>query len=413
MTDTAQPIPHTGSLPPDSHSGSNPDLYAWLAQRLADHPQHRITFAEFMDAVLYHPQHGYYAAHADQIGLEGDFVTSPHLGSDFAELLAVQLAQMWDILGQPHPFYLVEMGAGQGRMAEDLLRYLHKERYDCFAALHYLIVEQSAALIAAQQQRLAPMAEAGARLSWPTWDEIPADAIVGCCFSNELPDAFPVHQVIVHQGKLRELYVTLDAQGQFQEVVDDLSTPQLTDYFTRIGIELTAYPDGYRTEVNLAALDWLQTVAERLQRGYVLTIDYGHPASRYYSPARSQGTLQCYYQHGHHSNPYSYLGHQDLTSHVDFTTLQQQGERCGLHNVGFTQQGLFLMALGLGDRLADLSTPTPDLSFTHILHRREVLHALMNPMGLGNFGVLVQSKGLTVDQQSQPLRGLTMPPLMG
>ena len=173
------------------------------------------------------------------------------------------------------------------------------------------------------------------------------------------------------------------------------------------------YPEGYRTEVNLAALDWLETVSDRLQRGYVVTIDYGYPASRYYAPARSQGTLQCYYQHQHHGDPYIHVGQQDLTAHVNFTALERQGDRCGLQNLGFTQQGLFLMALGLGDRLTALSAGGSTIAtaddISRIFQRREVLHSLMDPMGLGNFGVLVQSKGLSDAEQERSLKGLQQP----
>ncbi|HEY9646747.1 MAG TPA: SAM-dependent methyltransferase, partial [Chroococcidiopsis sp.] len=169
--------------------------------------------------------------------------------------------------------------------------------------------------------------------------------------------------------------------------------------------------EGYRTEVNLAALDWLATVASRLQRGYVLTIDYGYPASRYYSRGRSQGTLQCYYQHAYHSDPYIHVGRQDITAHVDFTSLERQGDRCGLQTLGFIPQGLFLMALGLGDRLMQLSDPAVvgNLTVTDIIHRREALHSLMNPTGLGNFGVLIQQKGLPAAAMESPLKGLQMP----
>ena len=145
----------------------------------------------------------------------------------------------------------------------------------------------------------------------------------------------------------------------------------------------------------------------------MLTVDYGYAAERYYSPARSQGTLQCYYQHSHHSNPYIHVGNQDITAHVDFTALERHGERYGLTTVGFTQQGLFLMALGLGDRIAELSqlSPSSELSMNDILRRRDALHALINPMGLGNFGVLVQSKGLTDREQLVVPKGLDIPPI--
>ena len=140
-----------------------------------------------------------------------------------------------------------------------------------------------------------------------------------------------------------------------------------------------------------------------MQQGYLLTIDYGYTAARYYNPMRSQGTLQCYYRHGYHNNPYINIGEQDITAHVDFTALERWGEQCGLQKVGFTQQGLFLMALGLGERIAAISTDNTN-NLEQLLQRRETLHQLINPQGLGGFGVLVQTKGLL---PNIPLKGMT------
>lgn len=400
---------------------SNPDLCNIIAQRIAATPQQRISFAEFMELALYHPQHGYYSTRST--GIQRDFFTSPHLGKDFGELLAEQFAQMWQILDRPHPFTLVEMGAGQGLLVQDIVRYLHRHHFECFAALDYFIIEKSTALIAEQQQRLQPLTKSWSHLHWRTWSDIPPNSIVGCCFSNELVDALPVHQIAIDAGQLQEVYVAVgkdegggmrdEASSLFVEVVAAPSTPKLAEYFKLIDLPFPSdrYADGYRSEVNLAALNWLETVSDRLQRGYVLTIDYGYPAHRYYSPTRSEGTLQCYYQHRHHSNPYVAIGQQDITAHVDFTALERQGERSGLQTIGFTQQGLFLMALGLGDRIAALSTPEPDQSLQDILQRRETLHALADPMGLGNFGVLVQAKQLSEQEQQQTLKGFNIPPL--
>lgn len=424
-----------------SSSSENQHLRSLIASRIGAAPHQRITFAEYMDLVLYHPDQGYYATGAVNIGAGGDFFTSPHLGSDFGELLAEQFAQMWDILGRPKPFTLMEMGAGQGLLAVDVLRYLYRQHPECFDALEYIIVEKAAGLIAQQKQLLQklrlPPKENSLLLpiQWSSLEELPENSIIGCCFSNELVDALPVHQFVIEERQLREIYVTtanvtgdriaLDtitsSEINFVEVTDAPSTPQLTEYFNLVGIDLMsgAYPDGYRSEVNLAALDWLKTVANRLRRGFLLTIDYGYPALRYYQPGRHQGTLQCYYRHRHHDDPYLYVGQQDITAHVDFTALERQGELCSLRKVGFTQQGLFLMALGLGDRLTALSSPGDDRGqalagaqdVMTIMRRREVLHQLMNPMGLGGFGVLVQSKGLTGEEQQQTLKGLSMPPM--
>lgn len=404
------------TLPPFQPQDSNAILCDRIAQEITSSLAKRITFAEYMEQVLYDTEQGYYATNQVNIGALGDFFTSPHLGTDFGELLATQFAQMWDLLDRPQPFTLVEMGAGQGLLVQDISRYLHRHHFECFEALEYVVVEKSIALIAEQQRRLEPLTKSWGNLSWKTWEEIPADSVVGCCFSNELVDAFPVHQVIVKNGQLQEVYVAIE-DNSFAEVTGDLSTAKLKEYFDRIGINLLseAYPEGYRTEVNLAALDWLKTVADRLQKGYLLTIDYGYPATRFYSPGRSAGTLQCYYQHGHHSDPYLYIGRQDITAHVDFTALERQGNCCGLQTIGFTQQGLFLMALGLGDRISTLADPTTTSSVQELLQRREALHSLMNPIGLGGFGVLVQGKGLSEQaipeglQRNIELKGLSFP----
>jgi len=387
---------------------SNLDLRGAIAFQITSHPQKRITFAEYMNLALYHPEQGYYATNQVNIGPQGDFFTSPHLGADFGELLAGQFCEMWEVMGCPVPFSLVEMGAGQGILAGDILRYLHKQNFDFFSALDYIIVEKSSALRLEQQQRLSNFP-----LRWCEWEEITANLLVGCCFSNELVDAFPVHQVVWEKGVLKEVYVSLGKEGEFVEVVGEVSTNRLVEYFDLVGIDFAknAYPEGYRTEVNLLALDWLSMVAAKIQRGYLLTIDYGYPAHRYYSLGRSQGTLQCYYRHSYHNDPYLNVGRQDITAHVDFTALEKWGELCGLRRLGFTQQGLFLMALGLGDRIAAISdsNATNFQDIQKVLQHRDALHQMINPMGLGGFGVLLQCRGLKEEEIAQSLRGFTVP----
>lgn len=247
---------------------SNPLLCQIIADRIQASPQQRISFADFMDLALYHPQQGYYSTNRDEAGIQQDFFTSSHLGKDFGELLAVQFADLWELLDRPRPFTLVEMGAGQGLLVSDIVRYLHRHHFECFAALEYVIVEKSSGLIAAQQQRLQNLTQSWSGLKWRTWDEIPSGSIVGCCFSNELVDALSVHRVQTEAGELREVFVQVtqpdnSSLPQFTEVTATVSTPRLLKYFQRFGIDLTdaRYPTPYRTEVNLAALDWMATVA--------------------------------------------------------------------------------------------------------------------------------------------------------
>lgn len=378
---------------------NNLELVKIIGDQINNSPQQQITFAEYMELVLYYPQCGYYASNTDssgeipreRIGKSGDFLTSPHLASDFGEMLAIQLHQLWKIIGSPQVFSLIEMGAGQGILAAQILKYSQQEYPDFFNAIDYIIIETASAMIAIQQGRLKSFP-----VRWCQWSEIDDNSIVGCFLSNELIDALPVHQVVVVEDRLQEVYVTIgDKDRIFNEKIDYLSTDRLETYWQLNNINLLngKYAAGYRTEVNLAALDWLKTVSKKLERGYILSIDYGYSADRYYNPMRDRGTLQCYYQHAHHNDPYLNLGRQDLTAHVDFTALQKQGELLGLHTSGLLQQGMFLMALGLGDRIAAVSNHSGDLQ--SLLTRRQNLHQLIDPMGLGKFWVLLQSKGLT------------------
>ena len=386
------------SLPEFSNSQQLEEI---LRAKIASSPSRQITFADYMALVLYHQEYGYYSSRVG-IGSQGDFFTSPSLGKDFGELLGIQFVEMWRNLDCPDPFWLVEMGAGNGELAQDILLYLQNQGdRSLIAALKYVIIEQSPTLIRKQQELLQPLSDF--TLTWQDWSDLADEQVTGCFFSNELVDAFPVHLVQKSPEQLQEIYLGLE-DNELIEISDRLSTDKLAQYFDDLGLDLTnaEYPVGYRTEVNLAALDWLAQVAQKLKRGYVLTIDYGYSAAKYYRPARNQGTLQCYYQHRRHNNPYANLGHQDLTAHVNFTALEDYGTLHGLSKLGFTQQGLFLMALGLGDRLNELSSGKFGLN--EIFQRRDALHQLIEPTGLGGYGVLLQGKNLTKTQES--LRGL-------
>ncbi|AFY59592.1 class I SAM-dependent methyltransferase [Synechococcus sp. PCC 6312] len=377
----------------------------FLSQALLSAPDQRVTFAEFMERVLYDPTFGYYNRDSAPMGKTGDYLTSPHLSPDFGELVAVQLVQMWQALAQPALFTVVEMGAGQGVLAADILRFCQAEYPDFYQALSYVIIERSERLRETQKNQLRNWAEID-RAIWRDWGDIPLESVVGCFLSNELVDALPVHRVCWQQGELQEIYVRLnESHNQLTEELGPLSTPGLATYFEFLGLNLTTppYPDGYRTEVNLAALDWLTAVAHRLAQGFVLTIDYGYPATTYYHPNRSDGTLQAYYQHRHHNNPYIHLGQQDLTAHVDFTTLERWGEQQGLRSLILTHQAPWLMSLGLAERLRQNNQTSGDIN--HALRRRAALQQLIDPLGLGGLRVLLQGKG---GKTLQPLRMLAL-----
>ncbi len=380
-----------------------------IREKIATAPAKRITFAEYMDLALYHPDCGYYSSGTVKIGSVGkDFFTSPYLGADYGELLAEQFRDIWHILDRPDPFMLIEMGAGEGILASDILNYFQQQEPDLLKVLKYAIVEQAPALIKTQQKQLQTWLDKNINICWNSWQEIEDNSIFGCCFSNELVDAFPVHLITVKDGKIQEIYLTND-DGKLKEVSGEISTPKITEYFKLVGVDFEPhlYPNGYRTEVNLDALNWIETVAKKMSKGYAMAIDYGYTAANYYHPQRSSGTLQCYYQHRRHNDPYSNIGQQDITAHVDFTGLEKKGNLCGLETVEFTKQSVFLMALGLGDRIGELSSGK--YGVMELLERRDALHQLIDPAGLGGFGVLIQSKNLTEQEKQQKLKGLQNP----
>ncbi|MBV5257625.1 class I SAM-dependent methyltransferase [Synechococcus moorigangaii CMS01] len=385
-----------------------PPLLAILQEKLQMSPQQQLTFAEFMELALYHPTAGYYSSGKVAIGAQGDFFTATSLGPDFGELLAEQLLQMKQILGRS-PFQVVEMGAGKGDLAQDILSYLEQHYPEDIKDIEYYIIEKSPALRQQQQEKLATFSQI--KIQWCDWSDLSENSLQGCFLSNELLDAFPVHLVTVQAGELKEIYIEYHTETQsLQELSGPLSRPQISAYFERLNLDFSQYPNGYRTEVNLGMLSWLEQLQTKLKAGYILTVDYGYPATKYYHPQRSRGTLQCYFQHRRHDNPYVNLGAQDLTAHVDFTSLQNYGESLGLVTLGLTQQGLFLMALGLGDRLNALSQNPTDVMT--LFRRRDALHQLIDPTGLGGFYVLLQGKNLSDRQLQIPLKGLTQPPML-
>jgi len=351
-----------------------------------------ITFREFMALALYHPRHGYYCSPREKMGRQGDYLTSPEVHPIFGWLVGKQLGQMWEVIGRPQSFTIVEMGAGSGAVARDILDWSRRHAPEFFAALNYRLVEVSDEL-AARQRRAVQSALGGddglEKASWlPSLDAIGEGSVVGCLLSNELADAFPVHRVTVRGGRLQEVHVGWH-QGRFEEEFGPPSTPALTEYFRRLGL---LPGEDCQAEVNLDALDWMKAVARALGRGFVMTFDYGYPAVQLYAPWRRQGTFLCFYRHNPSTDPYARIGRQDMTSHIDFTSLIQAGEEAGLETVGLTSQAQFLDALGIGGALAGAAQA--ELPLEEYYTRRRALTELLDPAGLGRIRVLVQGKGV-------------------
>jgi SAM-dependent MidA family methyltransferase len=361
-----------------------------------------MTFARFMELALYHPQFGYYMRPVDpekeRIGWSGDFYTSSDVHPFLGEALAKQAQQIDSLLGRPDPFTVVEMGPGKGLLARDFLAAC-RSCDDSFASrLRYVLIERSPAMRMLQQKSLTPWSEETGRVAWLAGlDEVPSDSVVGLFISNELVDSFPVHRIEIVKGHPREIYVQ-PGDGQFTETYGPLSTSRLTQYLAGLDFSL---PDGYRADINLDALRWIQEVARVMARGVVVTIDYGHTAQDLYGPERSQGTFLCYYHQTASKDPYQRIGDQDMTAHVDFTSLATMGVASGLSVTGFTNQMSFLIGLGIETMLQSVTPDSP--AFSAAIH-------LLRPEGMGRtFKVLVQHKGMARPE----LDGLTIQPFFG
>jgi SAM-dependent MidA family methyltransferase len=353
-----------------------------LEERIRAHGP--ITFAEYMETCLYHPEHGYYSKAKQEP--RRDYFTSVDVSPLFARLLARQFHEMWTQLGRPEPFWLVEGGAGTGALARQILDFTAEALRDFYAALSYVAVERAAVRRAAQAQTLEPHAAGGlVKSSADMPDEIPC----GCIFSNEMLDAMPVHRVVLEKGALRELYVAVGENGLCDES-GPLSSPSLSEYFMEQGIALR---EQQQAEVGLVASEWIERAGRKLTRGFVLSIDYGREGRELYDERHMRGTMLAYSRHRASEDYFRAPGEQDLTAHVNFTALDLWGRRGGLARTGLTSQTNFLLALARHTQLADLNAE--GASEQEQTRSRLLFKTLIHPEGMGEaFQVFAQHKGI-------------------
>ncbi len=374
----------------DPRSSSNPALVDEL--RATIEREGRITFARFMQAALYHPEHGYYLNTEARPGPSGDFLTAPEADPIFGQALARQIAQFDEILGHPDPFTLIEYGAGSGTLALAILDALSLDHPALLQRFRYQPVEINPARAAELRSRLEEAGYTEQLL------EASDEPVQGCVLANEFLDALPVHRVERLDGEIRERYVVW-RDGWFAEEPGPLSSDELAQYLRDGGIELA---DGQLAEINLGLSDWVVEVARQLQRGYVLAIDYGYPAEKLYGPDYPHGTLRTYAQHAVGDDPFSAVGKQDLTAHVDFSALERSARAQGLQVVGFTTQADFLGGVGIGELLVR-TQQEPDMSYQEYVGVRSAVIRMIDPAAMGRFGVLVLGR----DVPASPLLGLS------
>ncbi|MCL4558350.1 MAG: SAM-dependent methyltransferase [Deltaproteobacteria bacterium] len=334
-----------------------------------------ITFERFMELCLYHPSLGYYTSGRQRIGARGDYYTAPYASSILSMVLTEQIAQFFDLLGRPAPFHIVEVGAGSGRMADDILESMLRWHGDVYDAARYVIVEKQEGITVGHPGKI----EVRGDLSG-------IEPFTGCIISNELFDALPVHLVVMGRG-LYEVYVAFRG-GRFEEVLMPAGD-ELAGHLDSIGVRLS---EGVRTEVNLGARRLIGAMASSVRHGYVLTIDYGYTSEEYYSPSRTSGTLVCYHGHRVDDDPYELAGEKDITSHVDFTSLAKWGREFALDTVGYVRQRDFVLSLGYDDLLMRIKKIVGDpVDYYRLTSASKFL---VMPEAMGDvFKVLLQYRG--------------------
>lgn len=327
-----------------------------LANRLRERIKREgfITFQEWMAAALYDPQDGYYCRRdLKRWGREGDYLTSPERSPLFAATFARYFVKLYEELGAPRRWTIIEAGAGAGHFAAGVLETLQRDYPKAFAATRYVIDEASTDAIERAQARLSSFSE---RIEFRHLAEMSTPVGDAVVFANELLDAFPVHRVTMRGGQLLELCVGCDAAGYFIWAERPPSTPRLAEYFRHLQVDLA---EGQIAEVNLAALDWIARAASILHRGFLITVDYGAEANVLFAPSvRPSGSLRAFHRHQFADDVLAQPGAQDLTTTVDWTSIKNAGIAAGLQTLLYERQDKFLLQAGLLEQLEHMLANT-------------------------------------------------------
>ncbi len=351
-----------------------------------------VSFRDFMDFALYYPSLGYYTSNKEKIGGYGDFFTSSELDPVFGQLLAKQFYEIYQKYFKNKKIYVVEIGSGKGLLAYDVLNEIRNKYTDFYRNLEFVSIEKSLYHLKSQQEILKDF-----NVKWYESIEHLED-VEGIIYSNELFDALPVHLIRKVKGQIYEIYLT-EKNGK---IVEELREPikEILDYLEVLNIDIT---EGMTTEINLIGVDLIQKIGQKLREGFVFTIDYGYPSKELYKPYRMRGTLLCYYKHTYNENYYENVGLQDITSHVNFSSLVYYGKKSGLNFTGFTDQAHFLINLGLADVMMELQEKGDYKSY----ERLNRLKTLILPKGMGEkFKILIQHKNI----ENPDLSGLKILP---
>lgn len=351
-----------------------------------------MTFEEFMRTALYEPGLGYYVSGPPRMGWTGDYFTSTDVSDLFSVCMGRQLLLCWEKAGQPESFHVLEQGAGRGHLKKGVLEWAEREN----AAFHQALVYHTEDINAGQDVLSEPPASAA--------EQPPLDVIL----SNELVDAFPVHLMQKHSGKIQEIYVC-EREGQLYEAIGQPSCEEAATYFDHFEIPWQTYQDGWRGEANLLIPLWAHQVATRLtvptrpkkKARFLITIDYGDKVRDLYTHLRFRGTVASYYQHQFTERPLLRPGLQDITAYVNFSAIIEEGRKHGLRLNTFTTQRKWLEDIGLNEEVAKIrkrdfavmdqqrASNEGQIILLQWYNLRQRVKILTDPLGMGSFKVLI------------------------
>lgn len=356
-----------------------PELVEYIKSLIKE--QGAISFQDFMEIALYHPDYGYYTSQRPKIGGYGDYFTASELDPIFGQLLGKQFLEIYKSYFLNRKMQIVEIGSGKGYLLHDLIRYIKDTDFDVYRNIEFISIEKSKY----HRQLQSDILKDFENIEYLE-DISQLPEIEGIVYSNELFDALPVHMVRVKNKEIKEVYITLDGEEVVE--VERIPSEDIVLYIKELNIDL---PDNITTEINTRAVEFISQIGRKLKRGFVFTIDYGYPSTELYKPYRSRGTLICYYKHTYNENFYQNVGQQDITSHVNFSALSFYGRKNGLETAGFTDQAHFLINLGLAQELSSLYERGDYKSY----ERANRLRTLILPKGMGEkFKVLIQVKNI-------------------
>jgi len=357
-----------------------------LKSTIKESPRECISFRDFMELCLYHPQWGYYMKPKEKIGKAGDFYTSSHVHSVFAEVIVQAAIEIYQ--GQKVRRTFCEMGAGTGIFAKQFLDFLQQKSPEIYTEFTYFIIEKS------EYHRTKQKANLQDHLNQVLWieglNQLEEDKFDGILFSNELFDAFPVYLVEKVKNSLCEVCVTWSEESErLEEKLIPLTNQRLVDYLERENLTLR---EGQRIEIPLDAIEWFQETSNSIAKGIWFIIDYGYTHDELMSPSRRKGSLRCYYKHQMDDQPLDHPGAKDITYHIHFDSFVHIGAQQGWRRLGFQRQDQFLLSAGIINLLQEHQGGDP---FTNpVIKKNRAIQSLIHADGIsGSFHVLTLGKG--------------------